>query len=158
MERVTDVLKSSGVMTVSERQSSQTTGRYSEDERRIINAFFATIRVKWGHSKFREMYPTDEELVHAKRFWAPKILEYTEQQVHDLVTGSTLEWPDVNQILNNAEQIDIARQQLRQSKPAAEVLEDQRQFNDNALHPPDSDVTDGESFFAKMRELGVING
>lgn len=82
--------------------------QYTPEERNTVNKFYSWIRIGWGSAKFTSQFEDEKDAVAARRFWAPRILEHSPEDLKraiDVATQRRLEgdtrydWPDIGVIL-----------------------------------------------------------
>lgn len=87
---------------------SATSGNYTDEQRRLVGWFFASMRTQWGVTKYNSQFGWDEDVAFAKRHWAPRIIKYTPKQLksmleqadsHRIAGNEKYAWPDPAMIL-----------------------------------------------------------
>lgn len=94
--------------TLFEKPHSATTGDLTDDQRNLVNWFFASMRTQWGVAKYNSQFGEGNDVMFAKRHWAPRIIKYTPEQLKSMLEQADSQriagnekyaWPDPAMIL-----------------------------------------------------------
>lgn len=89
-----------------------------------MNQFYALIRAGWGSGKFSSQFADQNDLMRSKRYWAPRILVHSDEDLARAVSMATdrklagdarYDWPDIGVILSTLSIDGVGHQQRRQS-------------------------------------------
>ena len=93
-------------LTQSPKQPGGPRRTIGEDERNLINQFFARLRVIYG-AKYGQAFPNEDSVRYAKREWAQQIVAYSADELHiklerlknGLINHEPYCWPNLGSVL-----------------------------------------------------------
>lgn len=116
-------------ITRSQIPHGQTASATEEFNERLINRFFAKLKVIYGAARYSSVFPDQYAEASAKREWGKDILQYSlEELLEKILYAKAMShqkewrWLDIGLILAGDKPIGAAGQAAMSYRPAAEVM------------------------------------
>ena len=160
MERISQALPQIAAQASSGKSSPEV---FSPEEFARVNKFFALVRVAWGTAKFNSQFGDAEDVKHTKRFYAKRILQWTEDKLAEAVDTAVERrangddeflFPDVAKILGLIG-ADWESKRLHRPWNSDEALPD---LGDGRYLPPIEDNRTPDEHLSAMKTLLGIQG